>query len=396
MAVLGLLEKGPASDPLLVQVLGPLVAAFREGSRKAVAELRREVQTWKATTEQLRQVAGSPLLELGDEAAAVLAKLERARQGAERIVEVLAALGHSPSPLRARQGTSDSASQTYKPEAPAKETARTSRPSLARQACKDCRERHKPDAQAKDGPGAAQCETPTPAARSAAVPKRPSTDALSYCCPGCRKIGMVRWSNLQPGKVLCCPHCNKSFTSNRTGGLVEVVKDTTGRWVERGGLADTHRRARWRRGVVAVALLLSVLVSGLCWAAGLTTSPAAPVADLPQELEPRAELFARAWLQGDYGVMRKLTDPAQDRLLFAWYKRSPVPDLGAAGNDSGEVRVAVEVPAIRSSTVSLRVRFEGLRPARGGTSVNLQLSWEERGGNWFFQPGPDSRLRPGS
>jgi hypothetical protein len=202
---------------------------------------------------------------------------------------------------------------------------------------------------------------------------------------------MVRLSNLQPGKVLCCPHCRKSFTSNRSGALVEVIQRSNGRWVERGQDAAPGHAARWRRfRLVAASLALFLLIGGICWAATAGTSSSAPPAELPQELEPRAELFARAWLRGDYGTMRKLTDPAQDRLLFAWYKRSPAPALNQAETDPGDVRVALEVPAIRSASTSLQVRFPGLQAPRGAPPIGLRLSWQERGGNWFFQPAPGS------
>ena len=38
-------------------------------------------------------------------------------------------------------------------------------------------------------------------------------------------------------------------------------------------------------------------------------------AELPHGLEPRAELFARAWLHNDVPLMRRLTTPTHDRVL---------------------------------------------------------------------------------
>jgi tetratricopeptide (TPR) repeat protein len=227
-----------------------------------------------------------------------------------------------------------------------------------------------------------------PSTQGALGPRnRPAT--FSYPCPACGKQGLIRWSNLTRGKVLSCSHCRKNFTSNLAGHLVEVVQDREGRWVERRSRAAQQRLNRWRRfRLLAAGVAVALVVYGLSWAPRLGQASATGDPELPQDLEPRAELFARAWLKGDYRMLRQLTDPVQDRLLFPWYRRHPPPLVESTNADEPAVQIQVMAPANSTTPTALRVRFDGLRSPHARSPLELQLAWEERGGSWYFKPDP--------
>jgi tetratricopeptide (TPR) repeat protein len=242
---------------------------------------------------------------------------------------------------------------------------------------------------------------PGPPPVPAGARRRPETrkpNSPAFPCPGCRKVSAVRWDRLDLGKVLGCPHCKDRFTAKVDGRLVKVVRDRQGRWVDVEWAASRSRRTRTKRYQFAAGVLAAGLcVYALAWTPKVVErlTPAAVEAGLPKELEPRAERFARAWLKGDVPRMRELTDPVQDRMLFAWYKRNPPPGGGSAVEANQNVKVAIEELPGNPSGALLRVRFEGLQPRRDMVPVELQLTWQERGGSWIFQPVPDLKLQVG-
>jgi tetratricopeptide (TPR) repeat protein len=225
--------------------------------------------------------------------------------------------------------------------------------------------------------------------------RRERVDRLAYQCPGCGKAGAVRWDRLELGKVLACPHCKQRFISKVDGRLVRAVRDREGRWVDTEWMESQARNRRTRRRkVIGAALAAGVCVYTLSWTPALVGSlaPAAAQSELPSELQPRGELFTRAWLRGDLPLMRRLTDPVQDRMLFAWYKRNPPP---AEAREAAGANFTVGVAPGQTSAATVRVRFDTIRAARGPGPLELQLAWVERGGNWIFQPVPDLKLPTG-
>jgi hypothetical protein len=141
-----------------------------------------------------------------------------------------------------------------------------------------------------------------------------------------------------------------------------------------------RRRARW---AVALALLLGVLVL-TAWRA--TRSPAAAAeAPLPVDLEPRAELFARAWLAQDVPLMRRLTDRARDNHLYPWLVRHRSPAVarpGAEDNPLVGVAVHLRLEPTAGGTTRVVVRLDGL-PA---PVPSLTQDWAARGDAWYFVP----------
>jgi tetratricopeptide (TPR) repeat protein len=226
---------------------------------------------------------------------------------------------------------------------------------------------------------------PRPAQRSGLGAGR-----LTVNCPGCAAPGAINWDRLN--KVMACPSCRGHFAVRQDGTAVPVVRAAGGRWVESAKLAAGRKQARTRRrllvGVAAAAVLL--LAAGL--SAWWVVHPAAPrEPELPRELTPRAELFARAWLRNDVPLMRRLTTPAADKAVYGWYTRHRPPALPEppAGQDLPEgVNVEVSTVSSKEHLSVVRARFTGLPPTRGKPSPELTLSWEERGDSWYFVPPP--------
>jgi hypothetical protein len=195
----------------------------------------------------------------------------------------------------------------------------------------------------------------------------------------------VRWDRL--GHVLTCRGCSRLFRVGGGGQLVEVIRDPDGKWVERGSRQDPRSRPTLRRRVLyalPLAVLLLVLVAGL----GTWRSRAAFAAlpELPKDLETRADLLARAWLQRDVPLMRRLTVATHERIVYSWYVRHQPPPLAADALTS-ENRPMVQIAERKGRWAQAVLRLPG-----GGDStraaVELRLWWEQRGDTWFFVP-PD-------
>jgi hypothetical protein len=106
---------------------------------------------------------------------------------------------------------------------------------------------------------------------------------------------------------------------------------------------------------------------------------------LPLELQPRAELLARAWLTRDVPLMRRLTATTHERGVYAWSRRHPPPVVLDRDRAEEVLKQAVEVVELQNATgtATLLVRINGLVP---GKAVELPQQWVERGGSWYFIP----------
>ncbi len=191
------------------------------------------------------------------------------------------------------------------------------------------------------------------------------------------------------GKILSCPRCARNFTTRVDGRLVQVVKGRNGQWIDQGLKLERERetRSQWLKlgGGVAALVLLFI---GVFWGPNIIPDSKAGEHTLPVELESRAQLFGRAWLTGDYPLMRRLTDPAQDRSLYAWYRRNPPPPMTKTDGTAAAVRTNIEVIPDVAPFTRVQVSFDGLQLADGSPPLEQQLLWEERGGMWIFQPNP--------
>lgn len=237
---------------------------------------------------------------------------------------------------------------------------------------------------------------PPPAARPAKSRPKPAGGGkvqpgeVAVTCPCCGEAGAVPWDRL--GRVFACRACRRRFGVRTDGTAVELVSTADGRWVEAPRVRAEARQRR-RRLTVAAAVLLAALLPTAAVAGWRAARPAAgpTEAELPSELPARAELFARAWLGNDVRLMKRLTSPGQDRVVYAWYTRNrPPPALRGPADGSAPAVARVEVTpdpgAGRPGQMVVRVRVTGASPSPDAPPVEMAWAWEDRGGSWFFLP----------
>lgn len=232
--------------------------------------------------------------------------------------------------------------------------------------------------------------SPTNVVKEVCTPKHPTPregqDSLVVPCPSCKTATSISWSKLQPGRVLKCPYCQVNFTMKPNGELEEIVKASTGRWMFRATVNAKTRELRERRlqvaGMVSVALILAML----WWFPRTGQSSSGPAEiNLPQELEARAELLARAWLTNDSRLIRRLTDPVHDRLLFTWSRRFPPPHLTQTPEKlTKEVKIELTRLPSQPPVAWLQARINGIEGR--SSPLEMRFAWEERSGVWYFQP----------
>jgi len=407
VVVLRMLRSGSEGGTLLPAVAATFARAIGEGARETESELRGEIRTWDEAAGRLRELAGSRFAGVGPEVGLLLDKLDRARAEAARVADLLEALrggGDPPPPLSPAPPVTTTRGVRNRPAPVANHLTETAQTRAVTEV-----ETPVSSAVARPGPPVpprVQTREPEPPPKPVApvLPLRPPTrDAkpppkpvaraapqLALQCPGCGTTGSIRWDKLQLGRVLACPTCARVFTCGRSGHVVEVVRDRSGRWVERQSRDAELRRRRANRVriLAAAAVAIAVLSAGVTGARVLGRA-VAKSDELPRDLKVRADLFARAWASGDYPLMRRLTDPVQDRQLFAWYRRNP-PSPGTAVADK-----ALDLESVPSQPPKAVFRVRGQVAGRGARPTDLILTWEERGGNWMFQPGPQAQTKTG-
>ncbi len=430
-----------AKQPLFISPILPAVRqAIRDGGRETMNRLLREMQACAAASAQLQSLSESTLVDWGGDAAPLIARLDQAYHRAARVVAALDAMqlpasgeqggGHppdaakrsSPATATAIASPSEAATAALRPrqtrlsatiDEPAAKPA--PRPAVPREAIvavvppiaplKPPSNPAAPPAAFEPGLAVSPRATQTtpcvhPSAAGSRLPgavvkladaRTAVAGSIDYRCPSCGDCRSIAWDKLQLGKIMQCPGCRCKLTTRRDGQIVEVIKNAQGQWVDRQSrdrLARRQQSQKYRRLTAAAGLALLIgMASGGPQLMRRLSSPAER--ELPNELAPRGELFAKAWLAGDFRLMRRLTDPAQDRLLFPWYRRNPPPHHDVATPEAADIKVAVDHPPGESSKSVVRVRLSAAQPAGGGVPVELLLAWEERGGHWIFQPAPN-------
>ncbi len=217
---------------------------------------------------------------------------------------------------------------------------------------------------------------------------------ITVKCPHCEKMGDVPWDRLS--KVFVCQGCGRRFIVQSDGSAVEVIEAKNGKWVEAEKVREQARQRRKRRRSLFVAVVVAVLFPALAvagWRAARPVVPQIVERELPQELNARAELFAQAWLSNDVRLMKRMTSPAVEKTLYAWYNRHRPPPLlrtptsgtPPEGVDGAQVEVNSRHGKAGQCVVTLRVRNPKLAPDH--PPVELRLVWEERSdNNWYFLP----------
>lgn len=206
---------------------------------------------------------------------------------------------------------------------------------------------------------------------------------MPFRCPACAHVALVGWDRLQPGRIMACPRCRKSYVTKPDGKLAPVVRNAAGKWAEdrtRFGF-DRATLRRWGTGSVVAALLVFVVSLSPKLMGGWSR----PEAPLPKTLEERSRAFGWAWLRGDFRLMRRLTETKRHDELLEWYKTHPVPVVSDPNTLEEEVVAKVEILPGATSATSVRVTFLGLSVANV-TDYVFPITWEEKDKDWYFDP----------
>jgi tetratricopeptide (TPR) repeat protein len=211
-------------------------------------------------------------------------------------------------------------------------------------------------------------------------------------CPDCKTRGAIRWDKL--GNLHICRHCSRSYRVAASGGLVEVMRTNISKWIDKSAQAARWRRGRWSHLVVRRLLPALGLAATVLIAVWLASHPAASSAEqLPRELNLRAELFTRAWLKKDWALMRQLVRPGDDRNLYRWAVRQSPPELSPRRTqESQSWPIEATVLSNQPQSATVRIRMPGLHGKSGG-DLEMQQTWEQRSGTWFFVVPDQPRTR---
>jgi hypothetical protein len=192
---------------------------------------------------------------------------------------------------------------------------------------------------------------------------------LQIACPTCGLVGRVPLDRLH--HAFQCSGCREMFRVYSNGRAEAVTPRRRPR--------PERRRLRW---AAALALLLAVLAL-TAWR-GMRSPAAAAEAPLPADLEPRAEMFARAWLAQDVPGMRRLTDRACDNHLYPWLVRHRPPTVARAHPEDDPlagVTVHLRMEPTGAGTTRVVARIDGL-----AAPATLTQDWAARGDAWYFVP----------
>jgi hypothetical protein len=394
--IVDILRAGSEHLPGLAALRDELAGVLQAGARELAARLRQELPCWTAALENLRQLSRCRYLTPPENLAALRDELERAGRQAQQVAEALESLGRGrPSPVPA--GTAERPRllcfppQEEKAQEPGSEKLLEvgrpwSPPPPAAQATPSHPEpRARPRAAREVPKERAACQAP-PAASTPPRKANPPSEgpALRVVCPTCGAGGAIRWDRL--GRLHICRGCSRTFRVDPGGGLVEIIRTKDNKWVDRAAHTARSTRSRLLRFVGRRLLPALGLAAAVLLAVWLSSRPAtSSEVALPRELEPRAELFTRAWLKKDWAKMRLVVTPGEDRALYRWSVRHPPPAARSGANPADQdVPIEVTVLSTQAQKARVQVRIRGPDgPSGKGASEWVQF-WEERGGTWFF------------
>lgn len=233
---------------------------------------------------------------------------------------------------------------------------------------------------------------PKPTGPKPVGPRPPKAESAQVAikCPGCGEAGAVPWDRL--GKVLVCGACKRRFGVKAGGATVELIGTADGKWVEAPLLRQEVRRRRKQRLMLVGAVLAAVLLPVGAFAGWKMARPEPVLTEreLPLELADRAELFAQAWLCNDVRLMKRLTAPTQDKLVYAWYNRTRPPAALRGPTDGlpppDGTKIEVSIRSDRPGQSVVRVRISNPIHAPNRAPFEMTWVWEELADTWFFLP----------
>jgi tetratricopeptide (TPR) repeat protein len=198
----------------------------------------------------------------------------------------------------------------------------------------------------------------------------PTTLALR--CPGCGAPAKINWRRLD--RVFKCRKCARLARVNKDGRLAEWTPPASA----------PQRRGPPRRLLAAAAAVAAALAVAGWWYWG--SDPDSGLPELPQDLQARGELWAKAWLEGDRFLLRRLTDPARDRQLHQWLERHRPPGgKGRPASRKGASRPTIRVLVKQTRTAQAVLTVRLTAPELRGP-VELRLDWTKRANAWYFVP----------
>ena len=209
---------------------------------------------------------------------------------------------------------------------------------------------------------------PPPTAHSGPTP----STALWLTCPECGAAAQISWKRLD--RRFQCRECKKVYYVSGQGRFSEVKLNGP----------RTRRRNLFKHLLTtAVALAVGAILITLyhfLWSRDSGPPP------LPKELEARGRLWSQAWLTDDHYLMRRLTDPVNERALFVWVRRHPAPHLPVDPKKKGgapvaEIEAHVDRAAANAAVLLIRIKAPSLP-----TPVEVRQKWVERGEGWYFVP----------
>jgi tetratricopeptide (TPR) repeat protein len=207
-------------------------------------------------------------------------------------------------------------------------------------------------------------------------------------CPKCGEMGEVPWDRLN--RVFMCRGCLGRFGVKADGRAVELVKTPEGKWVESPVERERIKRRRKRRlallSLGLIVLLPTVAIGG--WQA-LAPTPQPTERELPQDLTSRVELFTQAWLCNDTRLLRRLTAPTHDKVVYNWYTRHHPPaalcsPIDGTPPEGAKIEITIVTGKQGQTTARVRVSNPAFTPTQA--PADLVLTWAQQGEDWFFTP----------
>jgi tetratricopeptide (TPR) repeat protein len=234
-------------------------------------------------------------------------------------------------------------------------------------------------------------EPPSQPKTPRAAPATDETDGaadgrIELTCAGCGTSCQARLDRLN--RRFQCRKCLRVYHVSPSGNLDEIVPPRP----KKNDLLQCHLRENWRWLTVAVLLVAVFLGGRYLWYHKLARS--GPPA-LPTELEARAQLMGKAWLQDDTETMQRLTSGPQGRTLKYWLKDHPSP-LGPQEREASRKgpQATIDLRIVDEKRDAVQVALAITHPFTNGP-VSMQQEWVREGDTWFFKPFPEKKTAAG-
>lgn len=191
---------------------------------------------------------------------------------------------------------------------------------------------------------------------------------LPLNCPGCGASARISWNRLD--RLFRCRKCMRLFRVNREGHLTEIDPNPR----------RSRRPRRIKGGAVSAAALVLLFLVAICLYPRFRHKPA--LAELPNDLAARSELWGKAWLNRDRLLLRRLTSLTHDRQLHPWLIRhAPPPRPEQETPTPPTIQLRIHKTRPRQAVVFLRITTAARKTLR-----QFRLDWVQRGDAWYFVP----------